>query len=77
MLHLDAHHGKPMRPSDNDVVNPLQADFLKGHGLNIINSGEHRDNVVETDIPFEPIWVACARLAVFRRQFSSFHAHPH
>ena len=66
-----------MRTSDNDVVNPLQADFLESHGLNIIYSCEHRDNVVETDIPFEPIWVACAWLAVFRRHFLSFHAYPH
>ena len=36
MLHLDTHHGKPMRTSDNDVINPLKADFLKSHGLNLI-----------------------------------------
>ena len=76
MLHLDAHHGKPMRPSDNDVVNPLQAGFLESHGLNIIDSCEHRDHIAKTDIPFEPIWVTYAWLAVFRRQLSPFKHHP-
>ena len=46
-----------MRPSNNDIVNPLQTYFLESYGFNIIYSCEHRDNVAETDIPFEPIWV--------------------
>ena len=69
MLHLDTHHWKPVRPTDNDVVDPLEASFLESHRLDIAAFCEHGDHIVEPDVPFEPIRIAYAWLSVFRLQF--------
>ena len=66
MFYLNTQSRKLSGAVHNNIVNPLESSFLKGDGLNVAVTSEHGNHVTEANIPFEPIRIPGARLAVSR-----------